>query len=162
MTLDTAILVFLLIPIAGVAAILLALCARWLAEERRAKREGRPVPPGVKFLTGWMGSLGILETIAALCLTAWLASRQEGLWKVVPLVLVNLVLQPVCLLAIAGCLHQLGHGLHGRLTYAFDVIPQGEMAADRYRELVHCRVGESLFLILVFGGMSCACIWPLL
>jgi hypothetical protein len=158
MTLDTAILVFWLIPVAGMAAILLALCARGLAEERRAHREGRPLRPGVKFGTDWAGSLGILGTILALCLTAWLASRQEGLWKVVPLLLVNLILQPVCLLLIVGGIFQLRHALCGRITYAFHVLAPGDVSAEQYRSRLIERIVGGVLLVLLFGSLSYACI----
>src|SRR5262249_29706542 len=144
---------------AAVSAPLLIEAVRGEAEQRRAHREGRPLRPGLKFSTDYAAVFGILGVIMTLGALALWAGRQEGLWKVVPLVLVNLVLQPIWLLLLVGAIHLLWHALHGRLTYALEVIPPGEMPADEYRKLVRHRAVYSLLTIPFLCDLIFICVW---
>src|SRR5690349_17379066 len=104
MAVDIAILALALL-FAALSAPLLIEAVRGEAGQRQAHWEGRPLRPGLQFSTDYAAVLGILGVIMTLGALALLASRQEGLWKVVPLVLVNLVLQPIWSLLLAGEIH---------------------------------------------------------
>ena len=49
-----------------------------------------------------------------------------GLGRSAAVVVINLLVQPVCGLLVAGASHQFVMGLSGRLTYMFRVIPPDE------------------------------------
>lgn len=155
---DVRIFIAVLVIYSALAVLLLGKFVRCLNEERRANTTETPLRPGVRFTGYYAGMFGFLFAIAALMSAAAIAAQQEGLWKVVPLLLINLVIQPVCLMSLAICLHRLRHAIFGRFTYGFRVISSEEFPLWL---LIPQTIG-TIFWTLLACGMSYSCLQPLL
>jgi hypothetical protein len=157
---ETEALVFLLLLCTAFAAVFLGLCAWGLAQEWQARKRGCESRAGLRAVTDWVGTLGISSGMAALVILAVVAGRQEGWLRIVPLVLVNLVMQPLCLLFLASGLYRLGHACCGRLTHAFQVLPPETVPVEQYRSWLVERALSGLLAILFACGLSYVCLRP--
>jgi hypothetical protein len=108
----------------------------------------------------WSATLAVGFGMFALPCAATLLGQQEGRWRLVPLVVINLLMQPLCGVLVAGGCHQFGAGLTGRLTYAFRIIPPEGMEPKKYRRLVRTRMSGGLVTALFFGWLGLVCLWP--
>ncbi len=159
MEIDPLIPVFVLCSFASVAFLFLA---TWgVIREVRNEGRGNPSPPGRGSVIGLALSAGIFFALVALIGLAWIVGRNGGWWRIIVLIVIKLIVQPFCLLLLAGGGYQLWNGLQGRLTYTFRIIPREAIAEGRYRELVKDQVLGAVSLILCAGSLSVACLWPL-
>jgi hypothetical protein len=155
-------LVVVLVPFAVLALVWLRFAFRGLAEESRAHKSGSQPRPGLRAATDWAGTLGIFCALVALVLMAQIGGRQEGVWRLALLLAVNLMVQPICLLFLAGGVYSLAQALRGRFTYAFRVIPREEFPAEEYRGYLRLRVMSGIVAVLFGAGLSAACLCPAL
>jgi hypothetical protein len=159
---DTEALVILLLLCSAFAAALLGLTALGLVQEWRVHKRGCQPRPGVRACTEWAGSVGIFFGMIALILLALVACRQVAWLKIVTLIFVNLVMQPLCHLFFAGGVYRFSQACRGRLTYAFRVLPRGNLPAEQYRNLLVEGALSGLLLAFIACGLSYLCIRPLL
>jgi hypothetical protein len=138
----------------------LCLFHKGMKEQQKAQQHGHSLRPGLRFRTVWNGKFGILFAIMALVITAGI--ELEGPLKSLPLVVVNLIMQPFCLYCIALGSYAVGQALLGRFTYAFRVIPPETIPANRYRMLLKYRTFSGIVGILFGCGLSYLCLMPLL
>jgi len=156
---------FLLAFFAAHAVVHLTFFVHGTIELERARDLGCEPRPGLRFVSLWDGLIGFVCLIGAFLATAGLASQQEGLWRIVLLVLVNLATQPICLFAVACGIKKVGHALCGRINYAGQLIPWESIPPqwkEKYWFLLIERIAAGLFLVLFGCGLSCLCIWPAL
>jgi hypothetical protein len=113
-------------------------------------------------VSGWGLAGATFFGLLALVSAAPLLGQQAGGWRYVPLALINLLVQPVCGLLVAGCVHQFIMGLTGRLTYAFRVVPPERFDGETYRQMVRIRTAVGLLGAAFFGGLGSVCLWQLL
>ena len=65
----------------------------------------------MRFTLYWCGSFAFYSGIACLVCMAAMARQQEGVWRVVPLLLINAVVQPFCLLWLSLGICKVGYAL---------------------------------------------------
>ena len=159
---DTGVLVCTFLLFSALTVVLFGLCAWGLLEERRTHQRGDQLRPGLRCGTDWSGSLGSFCGITTLVLLAYLAGQQEGQWKIVPLVFVNLVMQPLCLLFFVGSVYRVLHALRGRFTYGFQVFPRESIPSENYRSLLIERAVGGVVFAVFACGLSYVCVLPLL
>jgi hypothetical protein len=162
----TAILLFWLAFSAVYAVVYLTFSFRGAIEVMRAQDLGCEPRPGLRFTSYWDGALGGLCLISALFTAASLAGQQEGMWRIALLVLINLVMQPICLLMGFMAVRKLASGLVGKLYFAGREIPEEELPdclsqAERRRLAWYC-VAQGLVILPIASFLSLACIQPLL
>jgi hypothetical protein len=80
----------------------------------------------------------------------------------VPLISVNLLLQPICFLFVTNGVHALAHAMCGRLTYACRVIPLESVPPEEFRAHLLHRAASGVIGVLLGCGLSYACLQPLL
>ena len=142
------------------AAFYLYLFHQGMKEQQQAQERGLPPRPGLRFRTQWNGKFGILFAIMALVITAGI--ELEGPLRFLPLVVVNVIMQPFSLYCIALGSYAVGQALLGRFTYAFKVIPHETIPADRYRVLIKYRIFSGVAGILMGCVLSYLSLMPLL
>jgi hypothetical protein len=161
----TAILLFWLAFSAAHAVVHLAFFVQGTIEAERAHDLGCEPRPGLRFVTFWDGAFGFLCLVGALFAMAALALQQGGVWRIVLLGLVNLVMQPTCLLMGCNGVRKVRSGLVGRIYYAGRKIPDEELRnlapAERRRLARYCVV-QGLVILPIACGLSFTCIQPLL
>jgi hypothetical protein len=138
------------------------LLVRALREERVARTLRQPPRPGLRFTISYAGSFGLVSAIGALIMIGILAASAEGAWRLVPLVLVNMIIQPLCILMLASGAHNLWHALRGRVTYAFRIIPAESIPPERQRDLMKYRMVQSIVGIVFASALGCSMLWVLL
>jgi hypothetical protein len=161
----TAVLLFWLVFSGVQAVVYLVLSFRAAIELDRARELECEPRPGLQFTSSWIGALGLLCLISALLTAAGLAAHLEGAWRIVLVVLANLVMQPICLFAVACGINKVGHALCSRITYAGQVVPRESIPPqwkEKYWFLLIERIAAGLFLVLFGCGLSFLCIWPAL
>lgn len=156
--LDLVLLAIFYVP----AVLCFCLCAYGLKEESQARRRGMAPRPGLRAGTDWAGTIGIGFTILALTLSALIAAGQEGLWRILPAVFINLLMQPLCILLIACGLYTAGQALRGRAVYAMRAIPREKISVCEYRRLLTDRVRSGLIAVTFGCGLSYVCVRTLL
>jgi hypothetical protein len=157
---DVFVLGLILVYIAAI--FLVCLSINGMRKEAEAQRRNLPLPPGMHFRTVWSGKFGMLYLILALLITGGIAGELEGWAKIIPLLFVNLIMQPFCLACIALGIYAVGQALRGRFTYAFKVIPAETIPASEYRLLLRYRIFSGIVGFLFGCGLSYLCLMPLL
>jgi|SRR5262245_10184224 len=111
------------------------------------------------YLLAGMILLGLVSLgAAAFALEEWPA----GGGRLVLLVLINLIVQPLCLLLFVGGAYKAVMALRGRVTYAFRTCPPDQFCAEVYRALrTHCIVSGSVGVAFSLG-LGYLCLRPLL
>ena len=144
------------------AVIHLATFAWCVFELRKDQKRGELPRPGLRFRTDMAGTMGILSTVVALLIFARWAVVADGWWKLAPLIMANVVIQPLCAwLMVAGTL-TLWHTLRGRLVYALRMIPDEAIPLERRRGFWIHRLVSGVAAIALGYGLSCATLQPML
>src|SRR5262245_12348262 len=63
--------------------------------------------------------------LALVGIAGWLG-HQEGIWRLLPLVAINVAVQPVCALMVASGCYQTIMGFAGRVTFRFRTVPPAD------------------------------------
>jgi hypothetical protein len=134
----------------------LAQFARFVIEERAALQRGEPLRPGVRFGAHVTGTFGTLSAITTLLLIALLAASADGWWRLAPLILVNLVIQPLSFLLVYVGVLTLWHTLRGRLVFAGRVIPKDAVPSEQRRVFLIHRLASGLFGVALGCTLGCA------
>jgi hypothetical protein len=131
----------------------------------------RKIPPDdgparfTRYYEELLGFNGILICCLGLVLVA--GPHVESSWLALAVILaVNLIMQPVALLACWMGLRAIGLGLCGCISYGGRRVPVAELAdlsaSGRRGRLLYC-VCKGMFFVLFFGAwLSVVCGWPLL
>jgi hypothetical protein len=143
------------------AIFLLGLFARCVMELRKAQKRNELPRPGLKFIANVSGTFGVLSAIAALLFAVPLADAAEGWWRLGPLILVNVVIQPLSLWFIVFGSLTLWHTLRGRLVYALRTIPKEMIAPESGRFWMIHRLACGSIAIALGCGLSYATLQPL-
>jgi hypothetical protein len=90
---------------------------------------------------GWCLTCAVGFTLFAAAGAAVLTAEQQGMWRIVWLVLINLFVQPICGLMVFGGCHTSVAAWRGRVTYALHTIspeqfPPGEHQRGLRRRLL--------------------------
>jgi hypothetical protein len=121
-------------------------------------RHLRTYPLTAGYLLGGTISLGLVS----LGIAAYALGEFPGGPSFVLLVLINLVVQPLCLLLFAGGAYKMGMALRGRVTYAFRTAPPGQFRPQEYRALLtHCILSGAVGAAFS-AGLAYVCLRPLL
>jgi hypothetical protein len=112
--------------------------------------------------TGYAVSGAICLGLMSLATGAYaLGDLPGGVVRVILLVLINLVVQPLCLLLFVGGAYKAGMALRGRLTYAFRTISSSDFSPEEFRSLrKHCVIGGAIGVSFSVG-LAFVCLRPL-
>ncbi len=91
-----------------------------------------------------------------------LGESYGGLATVIVLSLINLVVQPLCLLVCMGSAYKLIMGLAGRVTYAFRTCPPAKFNPEEYRSLRLYCIQTGAIGLAFSVGLAYACLRALL
>lgn len=103
-----------------------------------------------------------LSCVQVACLLG--PSVGSSLLALATVVLMNVIVQPLHILVLYLCIGNLRVALRGRIAYAGKAVPEADLekySREERRALFRHRVLSSTFGLLLFGGLSAACIWPL-
>ncbi len=110
----------------------------------------------------WSAALVLLFGTLTLVSAAGLLGQQEGRWRYMALVGINLWVQPVCGFLVVASGHMFVLGVLGRLTYRLRVVPREACEPLLYRQMVRRRAVAGLCGVMFFGGLAVVCLWALL
>jgi len=110
----------------------------------------------------WSLVYAMLGLMGALVCTAGLLREQEGNWRVVSLVLINMLIQPLCCFAVAMGGFKVIMALTARITCGFRIIPREDIEPDLSRAIWLNSVAGGTMGLLFFGSMGLACLLSLL
>jgi hypothetical protein len=139
--------VALLMALAGLGGCLLVL--------RSHRREPRS-------FDGYAFAVFAFPLFTALIALAVGLGRVGGAWAATGIIVINVLVQPLCLYILAGSIYKLVMALAGRVTYAWHVVPMDTWPEQQYRSVRwHC-LSQGILGGLFAGGMGGVCFWPLL
>jgi hypothetical protein len=144
------------------AGLLWGLFAWGLANKLRWRRSGeRPgrVPSGVIRL---LGGLAIFQTLLLLLALVYSLGDVDEPWARWGQVLINALVQPLCLLLVAGGLYKFAMAAAGRPTYAGREIPPDKYPAEERDWLLRHFMTTGLVGAVFAAGLGLAFLWPLL
>jgi hypothetical protein len=109
----------------------------------------------------------MMSVMGALLCTAGLLSEQEGSWRFIPLVLINVLIQPLCCFAVAMGGFKVIMALTGRVTLGFRIVSREEVEEAEgppisYRMACIIVMAHGTVGLLIFGSIGLACLLPLL